>query len=1512
MVTMADTGLLAAPAAARHGAGKVQTPPDSVYSSAAEDTDSDPDEHRVKDQPVCLARANSDSVVSAAMHHHHHNNNNSINNNNNNNNNNSTRNKRKNFQPRNISYTQEDAGQEDNGRRPGTAVTGGGNVTASAAVLDLSACAGSTLAKRPRVDDGSAPMDLTCAVSTPPQPQPPVLMASLPDKRRFSLATAGHPQPHEESELKEYAQNTVRELLEIYGLNTDVADAITNNVPMVNFSTGRILESLAARGVGLYPALGLPLLQAAQKPASTASPSPRSSPANSAPPSPTQKSSTSVIVSLPHPVHHRDVATTGAGTAAPTTSLGIQTLSPRSTAVTASPLPMPTPTYTNAQDNGLSKRSLSPLALTTGRPETQSQTPSSIASALSNVTMVLQGAATGGGTSSSATSGDYSRYVRRFSSCQECGSARCRDLNYREHFHCLDCNSRVFVKKEEMIRHFKWHKKRDESLQHGFMRYSPSDDCSDRYQGCSHNRKQTHYHCIQGTCDKVYISTSDVQMHANYHRKDSAIIQEGFQRLRATEECRTPYCAFYGQRTTHFHCRRDHCQFTFKNKADMEKHKTYHIKDEQLARDGFKKFMKPDPCGFSNCRFSQVCNHIHCVRDGCNYVLHSSGQLLSHKRKHERKDSEIAYRKFKLAQQAVLNMTGNPDQMNELSISPSSSLQFLHQQANSLASLSALAAQAGDAASYSNSSSDGGPMSPLPLTRVTSKAGQGFFTDNSSTAPDGSSPDDVEVWPRYLTRFKPNTCISGSTCVLYDADHFHCKEPNCEMPVRNQEAAETHARNHDNQERINESFYPGGPAYCQDTCTKEQHYHCVLEGCYEAVLPSERGEHIKSHDIPYGQYNSLDALFRRKRGRPPKNRVIEVWNDYAGGSTGDSPQAIFTSFKLPKPSQIGQPSEEPDVPTQTTLEQHCFEEYRYGCPDNLCKYTSEGVALHYHCRRPRCFFATDNEEQLQAHSTHFHDNVTIMEGFLFFDSSVDCRLETCVNNTVNKHFHCVRAGCGFSFTRYSQMAQHLLQHQTTAGVQITDKLETQIKEEILSPSRPQATPSPSDSATSQRSTTVVKASGTFYPMSGLSNAKSSSPNFSDPAALTDKPKTDPSLSIEPVVTIQVLPEWMSLDRHEKYGPEQPCSRAFCKLKRKEHYHCNACNQAFSEMDKLKPHIIKHTPGAMPTFMQKTENNNNNDDEDEPEDNVRQPPALTMVPITGDGGNPACLPQHSPYPPGFSAAMAAAMANQQFASLMTSQGLPFMPHAIQAMYSSAPTNLMFAPPGFGSHPHPVAMLTNGMLNRSGSDSTGNSDNRPMSPSRDMSPEMRKARVQNSMRILKDEPVPEGYLRFRFNEDCHYTHCGYREHQTHFHCMRQDCGYSFCDKTRFVQHTARHERLDTLMGGDFQQYRANVSCGRADCAYASAMSTGQNKASHFHCLKCEFVCTDTNKVVAHRRQHQKLDSIMAAGFEKFTPAQACSQPGGCVHSGKQTHYHCLSCQYAVLGLSQMTAHKYRHME
>ena len=87
--------------------------------------------------------------------------------------------------------------------------------------------------------------------------------------------------------------------------------------------------------------------------------------------------------------------------------------------------------------------------------------------------------------------------------------------------------------------------------------------------------------------------------------------------------------------------------------------------------------------------------------------------------------------------------------------------------------------------------------------------------------------------------------------------------------------------------------------------------------------------------------------------------------------------------------------------------------------------------------------------------------------------------------------------------------------------------------------------------------------------------------------------------------------------------------------------------------------------------------------------------------------------------------------------------------------------------------------------------------------------------------------------------------------------------------------------------------------------------QKSSSHFHCLKCDYYCTDTNKVVAHRKQHQKMDSIVAAGFEKYSPTQYCGMTS-CVHNGKQTHYHCGKCQYAVLGLAQMEAHKHRHDE
>ncbi|XP_054266338.1 zinc finger protein castor homolog 1-like isoform X2 [Macrosteles quadrilineatus] len=1437
------------------------------------------------------------------------------------------RNKRKNFQPRNISYedpevfrrsrdSSGDSGDEGEALDLSNAdAVPSGNKRFRKTLLAPPA---KRFEERNDHENAPVPMDLSCGKSHSDYPDESVHSETESNsedsertesssKREFQQASphqyllhhAFLNQPQDASDLKEYAQNTVKELLEIYGLNSaEVAESITNNVPISNFNSGKILESLSARAMGLR----------------MGGPAGPTSPGSQPPTPPRTPLSPHKAASSPGPRPQ--------GTAGPKpTASAVETMAAKFAGLASnnnSRLSLPQNMATILALAAMQDRQ-GPKTPASGTSTPSTSNNESPASLTGTPRMPLSPSSVRDPSKVSAPV-DYSRYVRRFSSALECNNTYCKDLNYREHFHCLDCNSRVFVKKEEMIRHFKWHKKRDESLQHGFMRYSPSDDCSDRYHNCTHNRKQTHYHCIQGTCDKVYISTSDVQMHANYHRKDSAIIQEGFQRLRATEECRTPYCAFFGQRTTHFHCRREHCQFTFKNKADMEKHKTYHIKDEQLARDGFKKFLKPDICGFPNCRFSQVCNHIHCVRDGCSYVLHSSGQLLSHKRKHERKDSEIAYRKFKLAQQAVVNLA-NSEHLAQHGDS-TSSLQLL-QQASSLAALTAL-----HDSNFSNSSSEG-RSSPTRVPRTPQPPGASLHSPASAL--DLSSEEGSDSWAHHPT----GLCPAGPKCGLFQTDHYHCKEPNCDMPFRCRESAEGHAKIHEAQDRVSDNFYQGSPATCQENCPRDLHFHCTWEGCNDAVLPNERFDHFRNHEVTASQNNSLDALFRRKRGRPPKNRVIEVWNDYAGGMGSDSPQAIFTSFKLPKPAGVPpavglglapsgpdtldprtpSPAEAPARPSLQMLEMHGFQAYNDGCPDPLCLYSAK--PLHYHCSRQRCFFATDSEEQLLAHSKDFHDNIEILDGFLFFDRSVDCRLESCVSNKVNRHFHCVRPGCGYSFVRYSSMSLHQAKHlaensggmscggDTTLDLSSNDNREQHIypPQHLQHQAQNQHQLAGSPIKEHPQSQTPTGQSTPGMLTSALQPPENGSAARTTEVAVKSEPQSEP----------HALPEWMSVERHERYGPELSCSRPFCKLKRKEHYHCNACNQAFSELERLRPHIAKHSPSAIPPIMVKQEHNNNEEGEEHPH------PALGMMPMNLESGE-LLPPPPPPHYPGFGAAMAAAVAANQQLAMMTSQGIPFLPHGMPALYTS-PSGLMFtAHPGFS--PHHAALMGNGLLESArASMGLGAGDHSAAdsllarslpSPHRDMSPETKKVRVQTSMRILKDEPVPEGYVRFRFNEDCRYNHCGYREHQTHFHCMRKDCGYSFCDKTRFVQHTARHERLDTLMGGDFQQYRANVSCGRPECVYTATLGTVQNKASHFHCLKCDFVCTDTNKVVAHRRHHQKLDSIMAAGFEKFTPTQPCSAPETCIHSKKQTHYHCLSCQYAVLGLSQMTAHKYRHLE
>ncbi|XP_062590668.1 zinc finger protein castor homolog 1-like [Saccostrea cucullata] len=1222
---------------------------------------------------------------------------------------------------------------------------------------------------------------------------------------------------------------------------------------------------------------------------------------------------------------------------------------------------------------------------------------------------------------------DYSKYLKRFSSGTDCKIKYCKELGYREHFHCMDCNFRVFVKKEEMVRHYKWHRKREESLQHGFMRYSPLDDCCQKYGSCTHNGRQTHYHCLQPGCDKVYISTSDVQMHANYHRKDSAIIQEGFQRFRATEDCGTPMCAFYGQRTTHFHCRRPGCNFTFKNKADMEKHKTYHQKDEVLGRDGFKKFMKYEHCGYIGCRYSKLSNHIHCIRPGCIYVLHSTAQLFSHKRKHERRDFETAYRKFREDSTDMdssmqfgggvvgenSSFTSSPLSHMSLPISIKTEItedDFKEESCDSKIPMSeqsmedsnsdvkSLKSDCSDTKDISQSEEEAMVLSkhadqlsgeklndsltlPIPgctavgespgamSTPIKSETGNAIMPNAipgmKESSPKVPLPISVppmllskpspntqerkerdESWKNYLIRYTANDPCNSRCQYLYK-DHYHCRVDGCLVLFKSKDGVREHARFHELQDRITPVAYTmyTETEACPENCQysgNQRHYHCIWSGCTH-VVPHEgptfgRLEHYRIHEYArssagktYKTSPKSTEDTPRKRGRPPKyprNTIpvipkVELTESEMLNSSGEDP-TVINGFKK-------------------------FEENN-PCPDELCLYR---MKEHYHCARPRCYQATDRLDVLNLHAKDFHSFVTIYEGFEFFDRNVNCRRPHCHNNKANRHFHCVRPKCDYSFVRHSTMIQHNKKHEQTETPSTS-------KEDppLIPPSETISTAgfipiAPADAKA------MIKTSGTFYPLSSIASGQSGQmPSvpaidstifhpMSVSGALTALPMV--SAAIAPTMLspgllasaghplpLAVLlqqggnpipqPSWIDLKNKMHYGLEQNCGRPFCKLKKKDHYHCFECNQAFSDMNRVKAHVSKHglkfgkndtqplmgktafpitiapkpdqTPMAtnqdhVTSDPEKGSAQESDDEHNSLEGELNASDSLNLNPSTFSNLIAKAQKAHS----------TSDLQNNNLDADDDEDGKLVISEAEGSNNIEEET---MDENSFETSADDSNMSENitSISKRSGRKRVRTKHNDFVDSGEIVVKQRRISSGSASSKSNKDDSIPDGYIRVRHKDDCQFVKCAYRQGITHFHCRRPDCGYSFSDRSRLIQHTLRHERIDSLTGGEMQQFRMNQPCGRDACEF-------EGKASHFHCLKCNYNCTDSSKVLTHRKYHAKLDNINSQGFQKFGVGDKC-EVAKCPYELKQTHYHCMKsgCNYAVLGPAQIASHNIKH--
>lgn len=307
-----------------------------------------------------------------------------------------------------------------------------------------------------------------------------------------------------------------------------------------------------------------------------------------------------------------------------------------------------------------------------------------------------------------------------------------------------------------------------------------------------------------------------------------------------------------------------------------EKHKTYHIKDQQLSRDGFKKFLKTESCPYERCRFSRICNHIHCVRENCYYVLHSSGQLLSHKRKHDRMDSEKAYRRFKMAQKSQQQQQQQPqgDEPN----APIGTY-AIRKSGSPVMSRSSSAANLSISPKNVLSSGIHYNTAALPM-EILLQMQQERTTDSDNLE---------DTIPKTFI----HTGGGGEELELMIKAYFtdRCASAQCE-PLNLQHWQTTAAA----------AQRAGTPLECADA---EAHLHCTVNGCGAIVTKSlaDLSEHIQHHHemqraatasvaddedadglmhnpgAGLMQITSIDGFFNRKRGRPPKNRVVEVYNN---------------------------------------------------------------------------------------------------------------------------------------------------------------------------------------------------------------------------------------------------------------------------------------------------------------------------------------------------------------------------------------------------------------------------------------------------------------------------------------------------------------------------------------------------------------------------------------------------------------------------------------------------------
>ncbi|XP_056897992.1 zinc finger protein castor homolog 1 isoform X7 [Takifugu flavidus] len=1160
----------------------------------------------------------------------------------------------------------------------------------------------------------------------------------------------------------------------------------------------------------------------------------------------------------------------------------------------------------------------------------------------------------------------YQKYIARFSGSQHCGHVHCA-YQYREHYHCMDpdCNYQRFTSKQDVIRHYNMHKKRDNSLQHGFMRFSPLDDCSVYYHGCHLNGKSTHYHCMQVGCSKVYTSTSDVMTHENFHKKNAQLINDGFQRFRATEDCGTVGCQFYGQKTTHFHCRRPGCTFTFKNKCDIEKHKSYHIKDDAYAKDGFKKFYKYEECKYEGCVYSKATNHFHCIRSGCGFTFTSTSQMTSHKRKHERRhirsSGVMGFSSTFLAPKDEPEESSNDDLVDFSTISSKNSSLSASPTTQQSTTVPHLLATPTTAVSCSSSASVHTPKPAATLSiagqRMSSLLSQALPSNMPVALALSTSNPFFPMMPRLPLQPPPpaasliSAVSSGAHSMPTDSLTQGCSTAGADGTIA---STPTSFATSSIMEKIsaskglispmmarlaaaalkpssNAEIGNGQPASASQFSlvqVKQEPADCnpgaSQDSAQEHSLDLSKKDHSNEsngHPVP-GNTSLLSSLMNKMSQVNPAlfstmnlKTELEVGH---GANAGEGAQYLSRVLKKPtveKPTEIWRTYLR-RFDTDDFCEAHC---------DFLQK-------VHFHCLVEDCGALFSTVDGAIKHANfHLRATLKVKSDAQFGETKEPgegaplqpAAPVSAANNPSMDGAHLTASG------GYSSPPPSLL-----GWKQLTGSI----------PQMPASMPNSTLATTS------------------LENAKPQvKPGFlqfqeNDPCLATDCKysnkfhfhclfgnckyvcKTSGKAESHCLDHINPNNSLVNIrDQFSYYSLQCLCPNQHCEFRMRGHYHClrPGCYFVTNITTKLPWHVKKHEKAerrAANGFKYFTKR------EECGRLGCKYNQVNSHFHCIREGCHFSFLLKHQMT--SHARKHMRRMLGKNF-DRVPSQVMPLGQrsdemHNVSGMMSSPVANQSGVNSSFssafmdetddymdymGGGGSPLGLssessnqdrsCTSTPVGNDGSPA-GNTISIPTATGskkrlwiiEDMSPFGKRRKTASSRKMLDEGMMLDGFRRYDLYENCKDAGCQFSLKVTHYHCTRENCGYKFCGRTHMYKHAQHHDRVDNLVLDDFKRFKSTLSCNFPDCQFSG-------NSTHFHCLRCGFRCTDSTKVTAHRKHHGKQDVISAAGFCQFSSSVDC-EVLDCKYKLKCSHFHCTfpECKHTVVGMSQMDSHKRKH--